>query len=112
MKAKAIQFKISVIVLITLFVVATALLNYSVVQVSAQEQDTAAFYKAKCAMCHGQNSEKAFDTAKTDEQHVEAILKGVKPKMPSYEKSLDADKAKALVTHMRELKSKAATPGN
>lgn len=70
---------------------------------AAGAQDAAATYKAKCAMCHGANSEKAFDPAKPDSEHVKAILEGVKPKMPSYKSMTEAD-AQALVDYMRELR--------
>lgn len=68
--------------------------------------DPAAVYKAKCAMCHGLKAEKKFDTAKSDEKLVEAILKGKdgSPKMPSFEKTINADQAKALVGYMKSLK--------
>ena len=67
--------------------------------------DAAAVYKAKCAMCHGAKSEKKFDSSKPDEQLVEAVLKGrdSTPKMPAYEKTYNAEQAKALVTYMRSL---------
>ena len=78
---------------------------------TAQTFDAAATYKAKCAMCHGQGAEKNFDPAKADDQLNEAIAKGVKPKMPSYEaKGIDAEQATALVTHMKQLKGAAAKP--
>jgi mono/diheme cytochrome c family protein len=75
-------------------------------------EEAAASYKTKCAMCHTPKAEKFFDPAKTDEQHVEAILKGVKPAkppaMPGYEaKGMTADEAKALVTFMRSLRTPA-----
>jgi len=63
-----------------------------------------ATYKAKCAMCHGGNAEKLFDATKTDEVLVDAVLKGVKPKMPSYEQKLSPDQAKNLVAYMKSLK--------
>ena len=66
--------------------------------------DAAATYKAKCVACHGANAEKGFNPAKADDALVNALLKGVKPKMPSYEKSIGADDAKALVAYMRKLK--------
>ena len=77
-----------------------------------QPSDTEAFYTAKCVMCHGKKAEKKFDTALTDEQMVEAVLKGKKaekpPNMPAYaEKGVTAEQAKALVDHMKHLK---ATP--
>ena len=72
---------------------------------AADEFDAAAVFKAKCAMCHGQKAEKSFDAAKADEQLAEAILKGVKPRMPAYEsKGINADQAKALAAHMKTLK--------
>ena len=74
--------------------------------------DTAAYYTKKCVMCHGKKAEKKFDTALTDDQMVEAVLKGKKaekpPHMPGYgEKGVTSDNAKALVAHMKQLK---ATP--
>lgn len=96
--------------MVALFVSAMILLSSSPIQTTAsgQTQDTAAIYKTKCAMCHGQKAEKKFDTTKTCEQLVEAIMKGVAtstPKMPSYEKTLTVEQAQALVTYMKELKS-------
>ena len=70
--------------------------------------DAAAFYKPKCAMCHGQKAEKKFDAAKPDDALAEVVLKGkadVKPKMPAYEtKGVSADHARALVAHMKSLR--------
>jgi cytochrome c5 len=67
--------------------------------------DAAAFYKAKCAMCHGAKVEKSFDAAKADDQLVPIVLKGAKPKMPEYEsKGVTEDQAKALITLMKSLK--------
>ena len=85
---------------------------YSVVpaQGEAQPSDPAAFYKSKCVACHGQKAEKKFDATLTDEQHIEAILKGKKPEkppnMPAYgEKGVTAEHAKALLEHMKQLRS-------
>ncbi len=73
--------------------------------VVGDDTDTAALYKAKCAMCHGAKAEKSFDAAKPDEQLTGSVLKGVKPKMPAYEeKGIGADQAKALVAYMKQLK--------
>ena len=66
--------------------------------------DAAATYKAKCTGCHGAKAEKSFSPAKADDALVNSLLKGVKPKMPAYEKSLSADDAKALVAYMRGLR--------
>jgi len=55
-------------------------------------------------MCHGGNAEKSFDATKTDEVLLDAVLKGVKPKMPSYDQKLSPDQAKGLVGYMKSLK--------
>jgi mono/diheme cytochrome c family protein len=72
--------------------------------VRAQGEAVDATYKAKCAMCHGSNGEKSFDATKTDTVLLDAVLKGVKPKMPSYEQKLSPDQAKGLVAYMKSLK--------
>ena len=66
--------------------------------------DAAATYKAKCTACHGAKAEKSFNPAKADDALVNAVLNGVKPKMPAFEKSLSADDAKALVAYMHGLR--------
>ena len=70
--------------------------------------DAAKEYK-KCVACHGAKAEKKFDTAKSDDEHVQIILKGKKaekpPHMPGYEsKGINAEQAKALLDHMKSLK--------
>jgi cytochrome c5 len=75
-----------------------------------QPSDTTAYYKAKCLMCHGKKAEKKFNTTLTDDQLVEVVLKGKKaekpPHMPGYaEKGVSAEQAKALVDHMKHLKT-------
>ena len=70
--------------------------------------DAAKTYK-KCVGCHGPKAEKKFDTAKSDDELAQVILKGKKaekpPHMPGYEtKGINADQAKALVTYMKSLK--------
>jgi mono/diheme cytochrome c family protein len=72
--------------------------------------EEATIYKAKCAMCHGQKSEKAFNAELPEEELVKAILEGKKGEKPPYmpafkDKGIDAEKAKALVSHMKGLKS-------
>ena len=84
---------------------ATMLLTSGAATTRAQGDDVAATYKAKCAMCHGAKAEKAFDAAKEDAVLVESVLKGIKPKMPSYDQKLTADQAKALVSYMKSLRS-------
>jgi mono/diheme cytochrome c family protein len=75
-----------------------------------QPSDPAAFYKAKCVACHGQKAEKKFDATLTEEQQLDAILKGKKPEkppnMPAYgEKGVTAEQAKALLDYMKQLRS-------
>ena len=79
-------------------------------QGEAQPSDPAAYYKAKCVVCHGQKAEKRFDASLTEEQHLDAILKGKKPEkppnMPAYgEKGVTPEQAKGLLEHMKQLKS-------
>ena len=79
-------------------------------QGEAQTSDPAAFYKSKCVACHGQKAEKKFDASLTEEQHLDAIVKGKKPEkppnMPAYgEKGVTAEQAKALLDHMKQLRS-------
>ena len=86
-----------------LFISATA-------QGEVQASDPAAFYKAKCVACHGQKAEKKFDSSLTDEQLIEAVMKGKKPEkppnMPAYaDKGVTAEQAKGLVEHMKQLKT-------
>lgn len=72
--------------------------------------DAAATYKAKCAMCHTASASKFFDATLSDDELVQAILKGKKaekpPNMPAFEeKGITADQAKELVTFMKGLKT-------
>ena len=71
--------------------------------------DAAKTYKSKCTACHGPKAEKKFDAAKSDDEHVQIILKGKKaekpPNMPAYEtKGVTADQAKALLDYMKSLR--------
>ena len=100
-----------------MFAAVTAIFLFSVVFLSVapaqgdvQPSDPAAYYKAKCVVCHGQKAEKKFDTSLTDEQLLDSILKGKKPEkppnMPAYgEKGVTPDQAKALLEHMKQLRS-------
>ncbi len=99
--------------------VAIAILTTSAPRTTADASDeAAALYKAKCVGCHAADGSgntaagKAMKVrdlssaevqAMTDEQLYEVIAKG-KGKMPGYEKSLGADKCKALVGFVRTLK--------
>jgi len=71
--------------------------------------DPGAEYKAKCAACHTPTASKFYDPAKSDEEHVQTILKGKKgekpPYMPGFEtKGMTEDGAKALAAYMKTLK--------
>ena len=72
--------------------------------------DAASSYKSKCVACHGQKAEKKFDSTLSEEQLIDAVIKGKKPEkppnMPAYgEKGITTEQAKALVEHMKQLKS-------
>jgi len=94
-----------------------AALFTAVVMVSAaspteggEQFDAGATYKSKCVACHGQKAEKKFDASLPDQQLVDIVMKGKKPEkppnMPAYgEKGFTPDQAKALVDHMKQLKS-------
>ncbi len=77
---------------------------------SEDQFDAAGSYKAKCVACHGQKAEKKFDLSLPEDQLIDAVMKGKKPEkppnMPAYgEKGVTAEQAKALVEHMKQLKS-------
>lgn len=98
------------IALTTLFLLSIIFLTTAPAQTEVKPSDTAAFFTAKCVMCHGKKAEKKFDTSLTDDQMLEAIMKGKKaekpPHMPAYgEKGVTEDDAKALIAHMKQLKS-------
>ncbi len=95
---------------VAIFLFSVVFLSVAPAQGEAQPSDPAAYYKAKCQMCHGPKAEKKFDPALTDEQYIDAILKGKKaekpPNMPAYgEKGVTAEQAKALLDHMKQLRS-------
>ena len=98
------------ITIVGIFLFGVVFFSVAPAQGEVQPSDPAAFYKAKCIACHGQKAEKKFDAALTDEQHLDAILKGKKPEkppnMPAYgEKGVTSDQAKALLEHMKQLRS-------
>jgi len=77
---------------------------------AAAADDPAAEYKAKCAACHTPGATKFYDPAKTDEEHVQTILKGKKgekpPFMPGFEaKGMSEDAAKSLAAYMKGLRA-------
>lgn len=95
---------------IGIFLFGALFYSVSPAQGEAQPSDPAAYYKAKCVACHGQKAEKKFDTSLTDEQHLDAILKGKKPEkppnMPAYgEKGVNPEQGKALLDYMKQLRS-------
>jgi len=63
-------------------VVFAILLSSGPVPTRAEGDDLAVTCKAKCSMCPGAKAEKSFDAAKEDPALADAVLKGVKPKMP------------------------------
>ena len=73
------------------------------------QEDAAALFKSKCVACHGATAEKKFDATKSEDDLIQAILKGRKmekpPNMPAYEeKGITAEQAKALVNFMKSPK--------
>lgn len=98
------------IAITAIFLFGAVFLSVAPAQSEAQPSDPAAYYKAKCVACHGQKAEKKFDASLTDEQYIDAILKGKKPEkppnMPAYgEKGVTAEQAKGLLDHMKQLRS-------
>ena len=104
--------RLKLIAIIVFAIVAAATLVFKdtpKVTAAADPDDAAKVYKAKCAACHGPKAAKFYDPAKTDEVHVQAILKGRKgekpPFMPGFEaKGMTEDQAKALAGYMKTLK--------
>ena len=87
---------------------------------TADAQDTAANYKAKCSACHGADAKGETPVGKkmgikdlaspevqkmSDAELTAAIADG-KNKMPSYKKSLKPDQIKELVAYIRSLAEK------
>jgi mono/diheme cytochrome c family protein len=104
------QVKNMALVMAVIFLFGLVFLSVAAPAQEAQPSDPAAFYKAKCVACHGPKAEKKFDPALTDEQQLEAIMKGKKvekpPHMPAYgDKGVTAEQAKALLEYMKQLRS-------
>ena len=98
------------ITLTAIFLFGAIFYSLASAQGEAQPSDPAAYYKAKCVVCHGQKAEKKFDAALTDEQHLDAILKGKKPEkppnMPAFgERGVTSEQAKALLDYMKQLRA-------
>jgi mono/diheme cytochrome c family protein len=102
--------KNTAMVVAIIFLFGVVFLSYAARAQEAQASDPAAFFKAKCVACHGPKAEKKFDATLTEEQQIEAIMKGKKvekpPHMPSYgDKGVTAEQAKALVDYMKQLRA-------
>lgn len=98
------------IAITVVFLLSTVFFAVGLAQGEAQPSDPAAYYKAKCVACHGQKAEKKFDDTLTDEQKLDAILKGKKPEkppnMPAYgEKGVTPEQAKGLLEYMKQLRT-------
>src|SRR5687767_9558368 len=91
------------------------LLIVSLSGIASAAADTAAVYKAKCAICHGPSGEgdtpmwkklavKSLGSAEvqkmSDAEMLALLIKG-KNKMPGFDKKLTPDELKALVAHVR-----------
>lgn len=108
------HLKIGLISVFVIFIISLGAFHNSPVTaaVPVPPADAAATYKAKCAMCHTATASKFFDTAKTDEELADTILKGKKgekpPFMPAFaEKGITPEVTKELVALMRQLKTTA-----
>ena len=104
------EFKKMAIGVVATSVFAAGLLVSVTAQGDVQSSDPATFYKTKCVACHGQKAEKKFDSTLPEEQLIDFVMKGKKPEkppnMPAYaDKGVTAEQAKALVEHMKQLKT-------
>ena len=107
------QIKLIAIIFFAVPLLLLAMFKVTPVKVAAaMPDDPAVTYKAKCAACHTATASKFFDPAKTDEEHVQTILKGKKGEKPPYmpafgEKGMTEDEAKGLAAYMKGLKPAA-----
>ncbi|MGE0101041.1 MAG: cytochrome c [Blastocatellales bacterium] len=105
---------------ISMVAVFASMVWVSVPTVSGAAEDAKAVFNQKCASCHGMDGAGTTPMGKkmnlrdlrskevqsqSDDKLFEITAKG-KGKMPGYEKSLGADKCKALVGYMRQLAKK------
>jgi len=99
--------------LMMVFAVALLAAAFIVVSVRARtgadDFDAAGTYKAKCFACHGAKAEKKFNSTLSDDELMQAIMKGKKPEkppnMPAFEeRGITADQAKALLGYMKSIK--------
>lgn len=105
------KFKLIAIAIVTIPMLAVVALHTNSVGASpAAPDDAATTYKAKCQMCHTATASKFFDATLSDDDLVQAILKGKKgekpPNMPAFEeKGITPEAAKDLVAYMKQLKA-------
>ena len=100
--------KISLVIVTPIIVALIFVISAGARTDTTKQFDAAAKYK-QCVACHGAKADKKFDPAKSDEEHVQIILKGKKmakpPHMPGYEaKGINAEQAKALLAYMKTLR--------
>jgi mono/diheme cytochrome c family protein len=92
-----------------LMLAATFLVVSVPARAGADDFDAAGTFKAKCFACHGAKAEKKFDATLSDDELLQAVLKGKKmekpPNMPAFdERGITPDQAKALVAYMKSIK--------
>lgn len=97
-------FALAGLILGTTFLVATV-----PARTTTDDFDAAGTYKTKCVACHGQKAEKKFDATLSDDDLLQAVLKGKKPEkppnMPAFEeRGITSDQAKALIAYMKSIK--------
>ena len=105
MKLRTYGLSMTVVILFVLLGIVSAGASHP----SSETFDAAKTYKGKCLMCHGPKAEKKFDATKSDDEHIQIILKGKKvekpPNMPAYEaKGVTAEQAKALLDYMKSIR--------
>ena len=101
--------KITVMVVVPLALAVASMVSAGARSSAQDPFDAAATYKGKCFACHGAKAEKKFDATRSDDEHLQTILKGKKmekpPNMPAYEeKGVTADQAKALLDYMKSIR--------
>jgi mono/diheme cytochrome c family protein len=104
------RIKLMAVMIFVAMVALLSILKAPPTQASGLVDDPAVTYKAKCAACHTPNASKFYDATKSDEEHVQTILKGKKggkpPYMPAFgEKGISEDDAKALASYMKGLRA-------
>ncbi|MBX7169943.1 MAG: cytochrome c [Pyrinomonadaceae bacterium] len=110
------HLKVLVISIFSFSFLAFSLFQNSINNRVKADDDVAAEYKTKCAMCHSPKAEKFFNASKSIEVLTEVILKGnttSKPAMPGFEtKGMKPEQAKALAEYMVSLRKPAESNAN